>query len=120
MYYVGISLVIYEGIMGGCALYIFFFKEHMEGIVWFRVRVRVLGLESIRIRVRGKIRVRVRARVVINVNLGITDVQVTRLREIYLMGVSSDCALYYLVVNHLLCTYIHKRGCFTEIVSAPI
>ncbi len=68
-----------------------------------KVRVRVLGLESIRIRVK----VRISARVVINVNLGITDVQVTRVREIYLMGVSSDCALYYLVMNHLLCIYIY-------------
>ncbi len=46
MYYVGISLVIYEGIMGGYALYIyiyfFFFKEHKEGIVWLGLR---LGLE---------------------------------------------------------------------------
>ncbi len=32
MYSVGISLVIYEGIMGGCAQYILS-KEYMEGIV---------------------------------------------------------------------------------------
>ncbi len=75
-----IILDIYEGIMGGCAILYIFLRTHGGDIAG---GVRVSRLESIR----------VRDRVVMNENLGVTDVKVSRVREIYLMGVSSDCVL---------------------------